>query len=283
VGAVVSTPSFTGIGNGFVARVGGVDLRHRPDDASVDALREAFLDHKVLVFDPQCLAVEELCELAACFGEVLPAPRELVHKDLTRAVHDCVVQVVHEGASPGSPDNFWHSDSTNHAQPEMGGLLSAVELPPYGGDTVFADMCAAYDGLGDGMKALVGSLRAVHDIAVMTRPTRPSAERLAELHRTYPPVDHPVVRTHPVTGRRAIYVNTVWTSHILGLDRRESDELLHLLFRQAEKPEYQYRHRWQPGEIVVWDNRVVQHYAVADYGPHHRVMHRLSLRGDTPA
>ena len=267
----------------FVARVNGVDLRRRPDHEDAAKLRQAFLDHKLLVLSAPCLTEDELTVFARTFGEVLPVPQGLVHERLTRLVHDHVVEMVRETAEPGNPCNAWHADSTNHAEPEMGGVARAVELPPLGGDTLFADMTAAYDGLSATMQAVLEPLRAVHDIAVMARPTQPSGARLAELHERFPPVEHPVIRTHPVTGQKAIFVNKTWTSHIVGLDRRESDELLLFLFRQADKPEYQYRHRWHEGDVLIWDNRVVQHYAVADYGDQRRVLQRLSFKGDRPA
>jgi taurine dioxygenase len=284
----------TPLGPRFVARVDLVDLRRRPGDTDAAKLRQAFLDHKVLVLSAPSLTEDELTDFARTFGEVMPVqsphvkdseslPRGLVHPRLTRPVHDNVVEMVRETAEPGNPCNSWHADSTNHAEPEMGGVARAVQLPPLGGDTLFADMTAAYDGLSATMQAVLEPLHAVHDIAVMARPTQPSAARLAELHERYPPVEHPVIRTHPVTGQKAIFVNKTWTSHIVGLDRRDSDELLLFLFRQAETPEYQYRHRWQDGDVLIWDNRVVQHYAVADYGDHRRVLQRLSFKGDRPA
>jgi taurine dioxygenase len=163
----------------------------------------------------------------------------------------------------------------------LGSMLRAVELPPVGGDTLFADMEAAYDGLGDAMKAMLADLVAVHDFTKVFG-GRLSAEKLAETRAAYPPAEHPVIRTHPVTGRRSIYVNAAFTSHIVGLTRTESDDLLAYLYAQAEVPERQCRFRWEPGSFALWDNRCAQHYAVSDYWPQRRVMERVTIVGDRP-
>lgn len=272
----------TPLTTGFVARVDDLDVSRPIADSDAALLRQALLDHRVLVCSASTLSEDEIAAFASVFGEVMSVPRSLVHEDLSDRIHDHVVQMARDLALPGNPCNAWHADSTNQAEPEMVGVIRAVEVPPCGGDTLFADMVAAYQSLSEGMQAFLEPLVAVHDVAVMVRPTRPSGERLAELHRTFPPVEHPVIRTHPVTSEKAIFVNTTWTSHIVGLERRESDMLLDFLFHQAEIPERQYRHQWHQGDLLVWDNRTVQHYAVADYGQR-RVVQRVSVRGDRPA
>jgi taurine dioxygenase len=175
----------------------------------------------------------------------------------------------------------WHSDVTWRLQPSLGSVLRAREVPDPGGDTLFCDMYAAYDGLQDDVRASLHGLRAVHDFTkTFGRALDPDA--LAQKQKEYPPAEHPVVRTHPETGRKALYVNAAFTSHIVGMARDDSRRLLDLLYRQATVPEYQCRFRWRPDSIAFWDNRAVQHYAVSDYWPRRRVMERVTIIGDTP-
>ncbi len=154
-------------------------------------------------------------------------------------------------------------------------------MPDVGGDTLFCDMYAAYEGLDDDVRASLDGLRAVHDFT-HTFGRLLDADALARKQKEFPPAEHPVVRTHPETGRKALYVNAAFTSHVVDLPRDESKQLLDLLYRQATVPEYQCRFHWRPDSIAFWDNRAVQHYAVSDYWPQHRVMERVTIIGDTP-
>ena len=176
---------------------------------------------------------------------------------------------------------MWHSDVTWRVNPSLGSILRAVEIPPVGGDTLFADMCAAYEMLNDEMKDHLDGMQAVHDwIPAFGRNMEPSV--LDALRADFPAVQHPVVRTHPETGRKMLYVNRAFTQHIVGLDAEESRLLLDFLYRQASYPEYQCRFRWAPGSIAFWDNRSTQHYASSDYFPQRRVMERMTIVGDVP-
>jgi taurine dioxygenase len=163
----------------------------------------------------------------------------------------------------------------------MGSVLRAVEVPRAGGDTLFADMAAAYDNLPADLRARIDGLTAVHDF---TLPFGRSldADELARRQAEFPPVEHPVVRRHPRTGRKTLFVNAVFTTHIVGLRPDASEDLLRLLFRQARVPEYQVRFQWAAGSIAFWDNRATQHYAVNDYFPQRRVMERAAILGDRP-
>jgi taurine dioxygenase len=178
-------------------------------------------------------------------------------------------------------ENFWHSDVTWRQEPSLGSMLRAVEVPPVGGDTLFADMEAAYEGLGRSMRDMLDGLVAVHDFTHVFSGGR-SAEEGAALQEQYPPAEHPVIRTHPVTGRKSIYVNVAFTVRIKGLRREESQQLLRYLYAQADLPERQVRFRWARGSVAFWDNRCVQHYAVSDYWPQERVMERVTIVGDRP-
>jgi len=186
-----------------------------------------------------------------------------------------------KGADVAGVENVWHSDVSWREAPSLGSVLRCVETPSAGGDTLFADMVAAYEGLPDAVKQRIEGLRAVHDFTRSFGLGLPP-EELAERRRQFPPVEHPVVRTHPVTGCRILYVNAIFTSHITGLEREESDRLLDLLFRQAAVPEYQCRLRWEKDAVAFWDNRAVQHYAASDYWPERRVMERVTIVGDRP-
>ncbi|WP_193433144.1 TauD/TfdA dioxygenase family protein, partial [Streptomyces luteocolor] len=178
-------------------------------------------------------------------------------------------------------ENVWHADVTFRERPALGAVLHLREVPPFGGDTLWADMAAAYDNLSDDIKARIDGARAVHDfIPGFARFYGP--DRLAPLQDRFPPVTHPVVRTHPETGRRMLFVNTSFTTHIVGMEREESDRLLGHLVRQAHVPEYQVRFHWQAGDVAFWDNRATQHYAVDDYAPHRRVAERVAIAGDRP-
>ncbi len=187
-----------------------------------------------------------------------------------------------KSADVGGYENGWHSDVSWREVPSMAAVLHAVAVPPTGGDTLFADMYAAYDGLSDDVRKRIDGLRAVHDYMMAFGAQVPPEQR-DEIRARFPRVEHPVVRTHPETGRRLLYVNRFFTSHVLGLDPEESRALLDRLCRQADVIEYQCRFRWTPDTVVMWDNRAVQHYACSDYWPSVRVMERASIVGDRPA
>lgn len=257
------------------AEIGGVDLAQPLDDETFAEVHRALLAYKVIFFRDQQITTEQHLAFARRFGEleVHPfAPQKPGHPE---------VLVLEKNADFGGYENIWHSDVTWRLQPSLGSVLRAVEVPPVGGDTLFCDMYAAFEGLDDAVRTRIDGLRAVHDFT-QTFGRALSPEQLAEKQKEFPAAEHPVVRTHPETGRKALYVNAAFTSHVVGLPRDESRALLDLLYRQATVPEYQCRFRWRPGSIAVWDNRAVQHYAASDYFPQRRVMERVTIIGDTP-
>lgn len=256
------------------AEISGVDLSQPQDEASIAEIRAALLAHKVVFFRDQFITQEQHIAFARAFGalEIHPAtPRDQPNPE--------VLHIAHGPESKGRENN-WHSDVTWREEPSLGSILRAVEVPDVGGDTLFADMAAAFRGLSPAMQDWCRSLTAVHDIA------RVFAGRLGksieELHAKYPPQTHPVIRTHPETGEQAIYVNVGFTSHIEGLSKKESDGLLDHLYAQAAIPEYQCRFKWRVGSIAFWDNRAAQHYAASDYFPAVRRMERVTVAGDRP-
>ncbi len=256
------------------AEIEGVDLGS-VDDETFAEIERAHLDYKVVFFRNQDITTEQHLAFARRFGELEEHPF-LAAKD----GYEKIVRFAKNDAVKGV-ENLWHSDVTWREVPSLGSVLRAVEVPRVGGDTLFSDMIAAYEGLDDALKTRLEGLRAVHDFThsfgLAMRP-----EELAEKRKQFPPAEHPVVRTHPVTGRKALYVNAIFTSHIVGMDPEESDRLLELLYAQAVIPEYQCRFRWEKGSIAFWDNRSVQHYAASDYWPQPRVMERVTIIGDRP-
>ncbi|MDP1631505.1 MAG: TauD/TfdA family dioxygenase [Caulobacter sp.] len=262
------------------AEVEGIDLTRPLTPAIVSALRQALLDWKVLFFRGQDISTEQHLAFARCFGDLEVHPFAPHKPDYPE-----VLAITHNDKNKGR-ENTWHSDVTWRAEPSLGSILRAIELPPVGGDTLFADMYAAYDGLSDEVKAKIDGAMAVHDFAhfrVAMRKRGLSEEQITAMNEKYPMVEHPVVRTHPETGRKAIYVNAAFTQHIVGMEKGESDALLAHLYAQAAIPEYQCRFRWTPNAIAFWDNRASQHYAASDYFPAVRRMERVTVVGDRPA
>ncbi len=278
-GELVTTVRVTPMSATIGAMIDGADLRHDLSDADIATIRRALLDWKVVFFRDQDITTDQHLAFARRFGdlEVHPfAPEKPGFPE--------VLAITHDADAPGQ-ENAWHSDVTWRLEPSLGSVLRVVECPTMGGDTLFADMCAAYDGLPVRIKERVDGRVARHDFANFRDRMRrrgASDEELAAFDRRYPNPEHPVIRTHPETGRKAIYVNVAFTKEIVGMDAAESAELLDLLYRQAAVPEYQVRFRWATNSIAFWDNRSCQHYAVSDYWPEVRRAERVTIIGDTP-
>jgi taurine dioxygenase len=261
------------------AEVRGLDLRKPLAPEEVRGVERALAAHGVLFFRDQHLTPEQHLAFARSFGALDPAPfgpKHERHREIT---------VLDQVLPKGQGADNWHTDNTFMPEPPMGSILRAIELPGVGGDTCFASMYAAWDALSPAMQSFLSGLRAVHDLTrTLSRAIRdgnaPGAE-LARMQKDWPPVEHPVARRHPVTGRIALFVNGNFTSHLVGLAPAESDALLRMLFDHVRSPDFQCRFRWRPGSIAFWDNRCVQHYGVPDYGER-RLMHRVTLAGDRP-
>ncbi len=274
-----SAQSFTGVEvrplSPFIgAEIHGVDLSQDLPDATIAAIRACLLDHRVIFFRDQDITRAQHIAFARRFGdlEIHPAtPKDQAEPEVLRIAH---------GPHSKGRENFWHSDVTWRPEPSLGSILRAVAVPAVGGDTLFSNMEAAYEGLSPAMRDWVCTLTAMHDMArTFAKPMQKTEE---ELRALYPTQEHPVVRTHPETGRRSLYVNTAFTTHIVGLSRKESDWLLQHLYAQAAIAEYQCRFRWQPHSIAFWDNRACQHLAASDYFPAERIMERVTIAGDKP-
>ena len=262
------------------AEIGGVDLGEPMDDELHAELRRALLEWKVLFFREQDITREQQRAFALRWGSLEQHPfYKYVQPGKTQDDED-VVRLAKDRMSPGV-ENEWHQDLTWHAQPSFGAVLRAVEVPTVGGDTLWADCAAAYDGLPAAVREQIDGLQAEHDWR-QTFGLAMDQDLAAELAPIFPPSVHPVVRVHPETGRRTLFVNAIFTQRLVGVAPDESEALLELLVAQFRKPEYQCRFRWTPGSVAFWDNRATAHYAASDCHPQPRVMDRISVAGDTP-
>jgi taurine dioxygenase len=263
------------------AEVSGVDLSKDLSGETVAALRRAWLEHLVLFFRDQPLPPARFLAFARCFGEPIEYPFVKGLPDFPEIIP--VLKLETEKVNFGG---VWHSDTTYLDVPPMASMLVAREVPPAGGDTLFANMYLAYETLSDGMQRLLAPLRAVASSskadASRTREDRIKDSARADAREEYV-ATHPVVRVHPETGRRALYVNVAHTIRFEGMTTEESAPLLAFLYDHLTRPEFTCRFRWQPGSIAFWDNRCAQHNAINDYAGHRRSMHRITLAGDKPA
>ncbi len=264
------------------AEIHGVDLAEPLSAERFDTIHRAFLDHQVIFFRDQKLDPDSHKEMGRRFGELnihgyyesLPG-------------HPEILPVLKEPEATGNIGGVWHSDVTYLPAPALGSILYALEVPPAGGDTMFASQYLAYETLSDGMKEMLEGLRAIHSSDIFTNKARRdavNATRTTKLNEVDETVEssHPVVRTHPETGRKCLFVNGAFTRRIDGWTAEESRPLLDFLYRQAARPEFTCRFRWEQGSIAFWDNRCTQHYALNDYQGHRRSMHRVTLEGDRP-
>jgi taurine dioxygenase len=262
----------------------GLDLSQKLDASSIEALLERLYEHKVIFFRDQRLTPAQQIDFSAQLGSIFTDhPAYLPTLDGHREI------VVLDGQGGGRA-NVWHSDVSISPKPPMGSVLYMKHCPAWGGDTMWADMTAAYDALSDRMKAYLEGLEAVHDLAgtvrnVVRERSQQTKSPTGAMPDTsaLPRATHPVVRTHPVTGRRILYVNPTFTSHLEGVPPAEGDAVLAFLFQHQNRPELQCRWRWREGDVAIWDNRATHHYAIADYGDLPRTIHRVTLEGEAPA
>jgi taurine dioxygenase len=262
------------------AQVSGVDLRNPLSPEEHGEIEKLLLEHLVLVFHGQEITIDEQVVFAKQFGTIADQP-------FTTRYEKSPEYIVLDQTSPkGEGADSWHSDNSFMAEPPKAAVLKATKLPEVGGDTCYANMYAAFEGLSKPMQQMVDGLTAVHDItkslqkAIDAGHAKDDAD-LRAAQEQWPPVEHPVVRTHPVTGRKLLFVNPNSTTRILGIPERECELLLPFLNDHVRSPDYQCRFSWDEGTVIFWDNRAVQHFAVADYNER-RVMQRVALAGDRP-
>ena len=273
--------SITPLSPAIGAEVGGIDLGAELSDEVIAQIRHALLEHCVLFFRDQSLDVDQHKRLARRFGEIF------IHPNYDTGDHDPEIVTIRR--KPGDKvivGRDWHMDTTMIEAPPMGALLYAMEVPSYGGDTAFANQYLAYEGLSNGMKALLDDLRCVHTDRMVAGPNsrffdhNHSADvRLDEAWRETVSV-HPVVRTHPETGRKCLFVNHSYSVAFEGMTEKESAPLLDWLMRVGHRPELTCRFRWENGSLAFWDNRCVKHIAVHDVREDERLMRRIQIAGE---
>jgi len=259
----------------------GVNLAEPASDDLIGEIRAALLAHKVIFFEEQDFTPGQQRDFAARFGDLH------VHPLYDRNDAHPEIMIIDNHVDNPTDNNFWHTDVTFIDTPPMGSILAARQLPPTGGDTMWASMTTAFDALSTPMQRFLEGLEAVHDFSYAFTAeglagSQAGRERYEKAVAENPPVTHPVVRTHPETGERGLFVNSVFTRRIKGLRREESQALMAFLNAHVQKPEFVVRWRWRPGDVAFWDNRNTQHRAVDDFLPHRRVMTRATVLGDRP-
>jgi taurine dioxygenase len=267
------------------AEIEGVDLAEPIDDDTFAEIHKAFLDHLVIFFRDQQLTPERQKAFGARFGTLNVHPYV---KPLDG--HPEVMKIVKEKEDRANFGGGWHSDMTFLAEPPLGTILYAIDTPAFGGDTLFANMALAYERLSPGMRAMLDGLTAIHSAASQYaaggESDRNNAKRkgmeVAVTEDAEAEVEHPVVRTHPESGRRSLFVNPAFTVKFKAMTRRESKPLLDFLYRHSTQEEFTCRFRWAPGSVAFWDNRCTQHYALNDYHGQRREMNRVTVNGDRP-
>jgi taurine dioxygenase len=265
------------------AEVRGIDLRLAINVETRNQLNQAFVDRGVLVIRDQALSPHQMLDAVRLFGEVFP------QHNTRFALPDCpeIHFISNQDSFPDGrryiPGEGWHTDHSNDVRPPKATVLHAVNLPTIGGDTQFANMTAAYDGLPDRLRQRLNGLSAIHIYQSSHSARQLMALPSAAKERVPNAVLHPIVRTHPETGRRSIYINPIRIEGIVGLDHKEALPLLDELLEHATAPRFQYRHEWRPGDLVMWDDRSLLHKANGDYDMNElRYLYRVMLKGDVP-
>ncbi|QDQ97089.1 TauD/TfdA dioxygenase family protein [Tomitella fengzijianii] len=271
---ITVTPAGTTIG----AEIAGVRLDGDVDDDTMTELRQALLEWKVLFFRDQDISRADHRAFASLWGGLEQHP---FFKYTQPGQTDVDVATLAKGMDSAGVENSWHNDVTWSATPSFGAVLRAVELPESGGDTLWADTAAAYDTLPQEIRDRIDGLVAEHDWLHAFGKSMPQ-QSVDMLRPHLPAVQHPLVRVIPETGRKVLFACQVFTTRILGISEEESTELLSILYRHIQRPEFQVRLRWRPDTVAFWDNRACQHYAASDYFPQKRVMDRISIVGDVP-
>lgn len=270
----------TPISGSIGAEICGVDIAAGPDDETIAEIRRALLDHLVIFFRDQDFDDATHKAFAARFGELFIHPNYDLGQDDPE-----IVRLVRAAGDTSVAGEEWHTDTTMMAAPPMGSILHALEVPPYGADTLFANQYLAYETLSDGMKDMLGEMRAVHsDILVAGPQAAKNSKRTSKVREDAnwrPTVNtHPVVRTHPETGRKCLFVNQAYTVGFEGMSEAESRPLLEFLLDQGHKPEFTCRFDWKPGSIAFWDNRCTKHIALNDVPHFPRNMRRIQVAGE---
>ena len=273
--------TITPISSALGAQIDGVDLTRPLSPQQRDAIEQALLEHQLIFFKDQSITPQQQARFAANFGDLQ------IHPIYPNVPEQPEVLVLDTAVTDVRDNAVWHTDVTFLPTPALGAVLSAKQLPAFGGDTLWASGIAAFEGLSRPLQVLLEGLTATHDFTKSFPLERFGSTpedflRWDQTRKNNPPLSHPVVRTHPVSGRKSLFVNEGFTTKINELSEAESEAILKLLFAHSTRPEYTIRWRWQENDVAFWDNRVTQHYAVDDYRPNRRVMHRATILGDAP-
>ncbi|WP_434561218.1 taurine dioxygenase [Pseudomonas sp. R1-6] len=277
----MSRPTITPLSIALGAQINGIDISQPLSPQDRDFVEQALLEHQVLFFRDQPIEPPQQARFAAYFGDLH------IHPIYPNIPEQPEVLVLDTAVTDVRDNAVWHTDVTFLPTPALGAVLSAKLLPAFGGDTLWASGIAAYEALSAPLKSLLEGLTATHDFTRSFPLERfgnspEDLVRWEEARRKNPSLSHPVIRTHPVSGRRSLFVNEGFTTRINELSETESEAILKLLFAHATRPEFTVRWRWQANDVAFWDNRVTQHFAVDDYRPARRVMHRATVLGDVP-
>ena len=257
------------------AEIGGIDLTKPLSNRQHDEIHRALAENLVLFFRDQPLTPQQHMAFGRLFGDLHVHPAAPHEPGMPE------MMIIHSDKdSPRANGEGWHSDVSCEEEPPMGSILHIEKCPPRGGDTLFANMYAAYEALSDRMKAYLEGMTAIHDGEHVYRGL--FTYKGVTDKPVYPRAEHPVVRTHPVTGRKCLYVNMGFTSALVGVPRDEGDAILRYLYQHMENPLFQCRFRWRDNSVAFWDNRCAQHRAMWDYWPHTRSGHRVTVKGDRP-
>ncbi len=277
--AITVTPITPNVG----ALIGDVDLSKSLDDQVIAEIHDALMEQHVVFFRDQTITPQQHADFARRFGPLRKAQRAAF--EVLDDVSEMQVLINDRERPPNV--NHYHTDGIYRENPEFGSILHGVKVPVAGGDTIFTSLTAAYEGLSDGMKAYLDGLSAVNEFMKLHgSPAKARSwkgdnfARMDKMRQDNPPVEHPLVKIHPVTGRKHLYLSESFTTHIMGVGLEESQRVLDFLFRHVAKPEYQCRFAWQRNSMAFWDNRAALHYAVADYWPADRRMNRVTIVTD---
>ncbi len=265
---------FSPVSGSIGAQVDGINLCETLTTEQFEALNQALMEHEVLFFRDQPLKPENHAALADLFGQ----PQ--LHEAYPHVKDYPQITILENDKDNPSLIEMWHTDMTFRECPPIGSILHGVIIPEKGGDTLFASMSAAYQGLSDQMQSFLSGLTAIHDFTFGFKESLEAPggrERLADMVKSNPPVEHPVIRTHPISGKKCLYVNSLFTSRIKGVKEKESRAILDFLFNHMVQPEYTCRFGWEPDSIAFWDNRITQHKPVNDYYPQHRKLQRITI------
>ena len=274
-----TSPIATPLAGALGAEITGIDLSQALTEDTLAQIRALLIEHEVIFFRDQDISPAQQKALALSFGPLQTHP---AYNTVEGFPEITILE-----STPEKPTKIeaWHADMTFRQHPPMATVLRSVIVPERGGDTLWASMTAAYEGLSPAMQAFLGGLTAVHDFSWGFKESlaEPGGrERLANALRDYPPVRHPVIHTHPESGKKVIFVNSLFTTHIEGLSAAESDAILQYLYEHVKTVEYTCRFKWAPNCLAIWDNRSTQHKPINDYFPAHRQLNRITIDGDQP-